>query len=180
MLFDKPTRLTDGRYFIKVTNSNGGRVFQQVNNVKLSVIENGVNLSIQNRGGFDDTDQVIVTQAKESKVSWFGKEISDETVAAAYQKSVNPEGELSTSFATIKGNVITVFFDSEKKVIDMPENFPSPVDVLVELVGLVFTKRAFEPVWKVIQVRLKNSKPTFSREYMFTDDGPEEDDTMDL
>ena len=176
MLFDKLTRLADGRYFIKVTNDVGGRVFQQVNGVKLST---SGHLTLRDRGVFDDIDQMIVTQAKESKVAWFGKEISDETVTTAYQKSVNPEGELFTSFATIKGNIITVFFDSDKKVIDMPENFSTPVDVLVELVGLVFTKRAFEPVWKVIQVRLKNTKPTFSRDYMFTDDSPEED-TMDL
>lgn len=175
MLFDKPNRLADGRYFIKVTNDVGGRVFQQVNGAKL----NDANVIVSNRNVFDEIDQDIVTQAKESKVAWFGKEISDETVAAAYQKSVNPEGELSASFATIKGNVITVFFDADKNVIDMPESFPTPVDVLVELVGLVFTKRAFEPVWKVIQVRLKNSKPKFSREYMFTDDSPEED-SMDL
>ena len=181
MLFAKPAKLQDGRYFLKVTQDDGSRVMHQVNGVTFVSIE-GTQTTIKTDSElFSDIDELIVAQAKQSKVEWFGKEISDETVSSAYQKSVNPESELSASFATIKGEIVTMFYDTQKNTLDGVET-GVPVDVLLELSGLVFTKRAFEPVWKVIQVRVKATpKPKFPREYLFKDDPVEEPEPeMDL
>jgi hypothetical protein len=127
---------------------------------------------------FSDIDEQIIAQAKDCKVLWFGKEISDETVTAAYQKSINPESELSASFVTIKGEIVTTFYDTQKARVDLSQFGSSPsVDILVELSGLVFTKRVFEPVWKIVQGRIKApQKSRFPREYLFTDDPVEEEE----
>lgn len=175
MLFGAPTKLQDGRYFLKITSDNGSRVIHQVNGVTMS---GQVTLNVPgHKDFFSGIDEEILTQAKASKVEWFGKEISDETVTSAYQKSVNPEGELSASFATIKGQIVTTAYDTQKNSIDVSTiDATTTVDVFLELVGLVFTKRAFEPVWKLIQVRVKGQpKSRFPREYMFADDEEEED-----
>lgn len=182
MLFDKPAKLQDGRYFLKITSDDGTRVLHQVNNVKCTMNDSEVSLVPASVDLFSSIDDTIVTQAKESKVAWFGKEISDETVTSAYQKSINPEGELSASLATIKGQVVTTCFDTQKNTVDIKQlEAGTTVDVLIELVGLVFTKRAFEPVWKVIQVRVKAPpKSRFPREYLFKDDDEPEEEDLDL
>lgn len=182
MLFAKPTKLPDGRYFLKVTQDDGSRVMHQMNGVTFNSIEGSqVVVKMTDPTLFSEIDEQIVSQAKVSKVEWFGKEISDETVSSAYQKSVNPESELSATFASIKGQIVCQFYDTQKNKLDDIE-MGVPVDALFELSGLVFTKRAFEPVWKVIQVRVKAvSKPKFPREYLFTDDPvEEEEDEPDL
>jgi len=179
MLFGKPAKLQDGRYFLKVTQDDGTRVVHQVNGVSFVSIE-GTQATIKTDSElFSDIDELIIAQAKGSKVEWFGKEISDETVSSAYQKSVNPESELSATFATIKGEIVTMFYDTQKNTLDGVDT-GVPVDALFELSGLVFTKRAFEPVWKVIQVRVKAApKVKFPREYLFKDD-PEEEPEADI
>jgi hypothetical protein len=170
MEYGTPSKIPDGRYFLKVTK-NGGKVFHQVNNVKFftdNIVPSDTSL-------FSQIDDEILAQAKASKVAWFGKEISDETVTSAYQKSINLAGELPASFATIRGEIVTTCYDTQKNAVDLSSvSAGSPVDVLLELIGLVFTKRTFEPVWKMIQVRVK-SQPRFPREYLFSDD-PAEDD----
>jgi predicted secreted protein len=182
MLYGIPAKLPDGRYFLKVTQDGGDRCVHQVNNVKLATEGNQVTITVPGDVTlFSDIDEQIITQAKESKVLWFGKEIADETVMAAYQKSVNPESELSASLVTIKGEVVTVFYDTQKNRVDVLQS--GAVDVLLELSGLVFTKRAFEPVWKVVQGRVKApQKPKFPREYLFKDDpaAEEEEPEVDL
>jgi len=180
MKYGQPSKLPDGRYFLKVTDDSDQRLFHQINSVKFSRGEqNQVNVAIPGSVTlFSEIDEKIVSQAKESKVSWFGKEVSDETVTAAYQKSVNPDGILETSFATVRGTIVTSAYDSQKNEIDIqtvPQD--STVDALFELVGLVFSKRSFEPIWKLIQVRTKNA-PNFPRKYMFDD--PPDDEAMDL
>lgn len=185
MLFGNPTKLPDGRYFLKVTQENGDACIHQVNNVKLSVAEGNqvsVNVPADTVTLFSDIDEQIVAQAKESKVQWFGKEISDETVTSAYQKSVNPEHELSASFVTIKGKVVTTFYDTQKARVELTQfDQTALVDILAELSGLVFAKRTFEPVWKVVQGRIKAPpKSKFPREYLFKDDPVEEEEDIDL
>lgn len=170
MLFGTPAKLPDGRYFLKMSECP----VQQINNVPFQHTQTSVTLKISDAyvDIFSEIDEAILAQAKESKVSWFGKEISDDTVLSAYQKSLNPENELSASFITSKGNVLTSCYDSQKNTLQFEDIVDgTPVDVLLELSGLVFTKRVFEPVWKVVQVRVKKSPvKKFPREYLFMDD----------
>lgn len=183
MRFGTPTKLPDGRYFLKIAQDDGTRCMHQVNDVKFTMTDdNQVSLNIPgDKTLFSDIDEQIVSQAKESKVSWFGKEISDDTVTSAYRKSIDLESDLSASLATIKGEVVTTVYDAQKKLIDVSTIKDVVVDALVELTGLVFTKRSFESVWKIIQMRVRNvPKPKFPREYLFKDDPEEDEPEVDL
>lgn len=182
MLFTgTPSKLQDGRYFLKVS---GEKALYQLNNVHLAVTnDNQVTVTGADQTIFEHIDEQIITQAKESKVAWFGKEISDETVVGAYQKSLNLESELCASLTTIKGEIVTTAYDTQKKQVPLGDIGTGSVDAWFELIGLVFTKRTFEPVWKVIQVRIRSApKSKFPREYLFRDDDPaeEEDQEVDL
>lgn len=174
-----PSKLQDGRYFLKVS---GEKALYQLNNVRLTVADdNQATVTGADPALFDQIDDQIITQAKESKVAWFGKEISDETVVGAYQKSLNLESELCASLTTIKGKIVTTVYDTQKQLVSLSDIGTGSVDAWFELIGLVFTKRTFEPVWKVIQVRIRSApKSKFPREYLFRDDDPEEEEDQEV
>jgi hypothetical protein len=129
---------------------------------------------------FKGIDEEILGQAKQSKVEWFGKELSDETIQNAYQESMT-DGLVGASLATIKGEVVTRAFDRQKNPIQI-ENVKKDTqcDIVLELSGLWFLKKSFGPIWRVLQVRVRGAPkaPEFSKEYMFSDD-PEDDDPAD-
>ena len=183
MLFGTPSKLPDGRYFLKVSQDDQSRVMHQVNNVILAPSEQDSSVTVQQitqTALFSEVDDQIMTQAKASKQAWFGKDLSDETVVSAYQKSLSADNELLASFVTIKGKNVSTFYDAQKNMLETVQAHV-PVDVLLELTGLMFTKRVFEPVWKVVQARRKAPPPKqkFPREYLFTDDPTPADDDDD-
>jgi hypothetical protein len=66
---------------------------RQVNGVVLQdTLENkSVNFKIpaESSSVLSDIDAELLTQAKTSRVEWFGKELSDETIQNAFQESVS-------------------------------------------------------------------------------------------
>jgi hypothetical protein len=129
---------------------------------------------------FTTIDTQLLAQAKESRVEWFGKELSDETITNAFQESVT-DGILGTSLATVKGQVVTAAYDTKKNPVELGDvPVGSTCDVVLELSGLWFLKKSFGPIWRVLQVRVRgtSSKPVTS-EYLFTDEPEEEDDPAD-
>jgi hypothetical protein len=113
MQFASPQKLPDGRYFLKITGQ-----MLQLNNVK---IQEGLTASLTievSEDKFVAIDEEIVAKAKESKVAWFGRELSDETIQSAYQGSVT-DGCLSASLAKIKGVVVTKAFNSQKEPVEL-------------------------------------------------------------
>jgi len=179
MEFASPQKLPDGRYFLKIT----GQMFQ-LKNVK---VQEGLTSSItievpEYSEKFSSIDDQIVEEAKKSKVAWFGRELSDETIQGAYQGSVT-EGCLNASLAKLKGEVVTKAFNSQKEPIDLSAVEPgAQCDLFVELAGLWFLKKSFGPVWRVVQARLRGgARPqSFPTQYMFEDeDEVAEDDPTD-
>jgi len=178
MEYGKPQKLPDGRYFLKI---NGAR--HQVNGVTIqdSLTSKSVNIKVSDSNLFSTIDNEVLSRAKESRVEWFGKELSDETIANAFQESVT-DGVLSSSMMVVKGEVVTTAFDTQKNPIDLQEvAVGSKCDILVELSGLWFLKKSFGPIWRVIQVRVRNGvqKAPFTKEYLFTDEVDDEDDPTD-
>jgi len=159
MEYSKPQKLPDGRYFLKI----GGQR-KQLNTVTLQDDLTNKNLSLKIQEDqiefFTKVDEDILAQAKQSKVDWFGKELSDETIQGAYQESLT-DGLVGASLATIKK-------DTE-------------CDVVLELSGLWFLKKSFGPIWRILQVRIRGTPkaPEFAKEYLFDDDPAEEDDPAD-
>lgn len=177
MEYAKPQKLPDGRYFLKVTGAR-----HQVNGLTLqdSLSAKAVNFGVSDPSLFSQIDEEILTQAKESKVEWFGKELSDETIVNAYQESVT-DGVLGASLATLKGEIVTVAFDTQKNQVELQDvKAGATVDVLLELSGLWFLKKSFGPIWRVIQVRVRGAPARVPpKEYLFTDEPEPEDDPAD-
>ena len=186
MEYGTPVKIPDGRYFLKVSAKGDARVFHQVNNVQvdgtLTKETRQVNLKMPSKTLFESIDNELLSQAEVSKLEWFGKDVSADTIRSAYQASLSVDGELSASLASIKGNVVTTFFDAQKNPI---QQISGPCDFLFELAGLWFLKRSFGPIWRVVQVRQRPApKPKTTRypvEFQFSDEpeADEEDDPTD-
>ena len=175
MLFGAPAKLADGRYFLKITSDDKARVIHQVNNVTMS---GQVTLNVSgHKDFFAGIDDAILTQAKASKVEWFGKEISDETISKAYQSAL--EGPVfQAPLATVNGKVVTVAYDAQKVSVDMANiQKDATLDILVELAGLWFLKKSFGPIFRIAQIRVAAppvQKRSFPTEYLF-DDAPQDE-----
>ena len=178
MEYGKPQKLPDGRYFLKIAGA-----VHQVNSLVLqdSLDNKNVNFKVpDNIDLFSKIDQDLLAQAKTSKVEWFGKELSDETITNAFQESVT-DGILSANLVSVKGQIVTTVFDSSKTALERQDvKADTKCDVLLELAGLWFLKKSFGPVWRVVQIRVRagaqrTPPPT---DYMFTDE-PEDDDPAD-
>lgn len=177
MEFAVPQKLPDGRYFLKVT----GQMIQ-LNNVKIQEGLSSPSVTIEVGSleeKFSAIDEQIIAKAKESKVTWFGRDLSDETIQGAFQSSVT-DGCLSASLAKVKGEVVTKAFNSQKEAIELSAvEAGSQCDLFVELAGLWFLKKSFGPVWRVIQARVRGGAParSFPTQYMFEDEAEEDDPT---
>jgi hypothetical protein len=184
MEYGTPVKIPDGRYFLKVTGKGGDRVFHQVNNIPvdgtITKESRQVTLKVPSKTLFEGIDNELLSQAEVSKLEWFGKDISAETIRSAYQASLSVDGELTASLAAIKGQVVATFFDAQKNPID---DISGACDFLFELAGLWFLKRSFGPIWRVVQVRQRaGPKPKkYPIEFQFTDEpeAEEEDDPTD-
>lgn len=180
MEYSTPQKLPDGRYFLKIVGQR-----KQLNNVTLQddLTVKNINLKIEDTQVefFTAIDEELLTQAKKSKVDWFGKELSDETIQSAYQESVT-DGVVGASLASLKGEIITKAFDRQRESIALSTvKKGSQCDIVLELSGLWFLKKSFGPIWRVLQVRVRGAPkaPEFSKEYMFDDDPADEDDPAD-
>jgi len=179
MEYGKPQKLPDGRYFLRIsgaTHQVNGLVLQDALEAKSVGFKVPASLEI-----FKTIDEQIVSKAKESKVEWFGKELSDETILNAYQESVT-DGTLSASLAAVRGQVTTTVFDTQKNPVPIQDvKAETTCDVVFELAGLWFLKKSFGPVWRVLQVRVRGTpKPPAPKEYMFTDEPEDEEDPADF
>ena len=179
MEYGKPQKLPDGRYFLRIsgkTQQVNGLVLQdslETKTVKFNVPE-GTDI-------FKTIDEELLAQAKTSKVAWFGKELSDETILNAFQESIT-DGILDASLATVKGQVTTTAFDTQKNPVELQAvKAETKCDVVLELAGLWFLKKSFGPIWRVLQVRVRGVAPApTSKEYMFTDEPEDEEDPADF
>jgi Family of unknown function (DUF5871) len=178
MEYGTPVKLPDGRYFLKMANS-----LHQVNGTKLvdSLTGNTISFSISESSQevIRKCDEEVLAKAKECKQQWFGKDLSDETIQAAYQDSLTDD-VLSVAPAKLKGEVILTAFDTKKTPIELQDVKEGAVcDVLFELAGLWFLKKSFGPIWRAVQVRVRGAakSPIFSKEYLFNDSPEDEPET---
>lgn len=173
MEYAKPTKLPDGRYFLKISGAR-----HQVNNLVLQdpLSTKSVNFKIEDPALFATIDAEIVSKAKESKVEWFGKELSDETITNAFQESVT-DGVLNASLTTVKGQTVTKAFDVQKNQLELQDvKEGTRCDVVLELSGLWFLKKSFGPIWRIVQVRTRTAaRREPENQYLFTDDVEAED-----
>jgi len=179
MEYGKPQKLPDGRYFLRISGKT-----QQVNGLVLEGALDTKTVKFKVPEGtdiFKTIDEELIAQAKASKVEWFGKELSDETILNAFQESVT-DGILDASLATVKGQVTTTAFDTQKSPVELQAvKSESKCDLVLELAGLWFLKKSFGPIWRVLQVRVRGGAVApVPKEYMFTDEPEDEEDPADF
>ena len=179
MEYGKPQKLPDGRYFLRISGAH-----HQVNGLELQDRLDSKSITFKIPDGlelFTKIDTELLERAKASKVEWFGKELSDDTIVNAFQESVT-DNLLGASLAVVKGQVTTTAFDTQKNSIELQDVKPeSKCDVMFELAGLWFLKKSFGPIWRVLQVRVRGTpKPVASKGYMFTDEPEDDDDPADF
>jgi hypothetical protein len=173
MKFTTPSKLPDGRYFVKTKNDEGQRVFVQLNKVKLlTPFAEGDDVTIQTDYDFTDHDNLILAAAKDNSTAWFGREVQQKTIDAAYQRSVMNQSMNVDKFSGIR------VYDASKELLD-PNSLEADTvcDCVIELVGVWFMKKTFGCHWRVVQVRKKKElKPNVYSTYLFTDDQEESGD----
>ena len=175
---EKPRQLPDGRYYVKVSDEEGGRVFVQLNGVSVASslwgqTEVTLGLSDGAQDKVSGLDAQNIEAAKTHCTGWFGKELNEKTLTTAYAKSL-VDGGMDVSKIVIKDQVYTKVYDHTKTEITDPELCENtPCDVILELSGLWFMKKTYGAVWRLVQVKLKappKKKKYVDDVYMFQDE----------
>jgi len=186
MIYGTPKKLPDGRYYLKVSGESG-RIMTQLNNVKLLTKfdesdEVTIELSQASIDWISAIDTENLAAAKQNSVSWFGKAMADQTLDAAYTKSVQDGGRMNVSKATVKGSVVTKIYSHDRTVAESSVLEANAMcDVMLEFSGIWFMKKTFGAIWRVAQVRMRSPpKKVYPDEYLFQDtdevDAEENDD----
>lgn len=170
---EKPKQLQDGRYFSKVFTDENKSYFTQLNRVKLlSNLSETTNVVLdvsQHVDKLKTLDSLNLDAAEKNSQAWFGKVMSPKTLEAAYISPVSSDNEITVT----KINRMGVFnhHREELSVNDVPEN--TVCDVILELSGLIFSKKSFSPVWRLVQ--LKTIAPPKKMECLFEEEQAEPD-----
>ena len=164
MEYGKPTKLQDGRYFLRITGADGSRVIKQINGAEF---QEGNCYKVQtNLSEYDDD---IISQAEKHSEEWFGRKFEKDAIKSAFDSSVSA-GILEAPFAKRNSTIATKFFDENKNEVSSDIIVPgTKCDILIELTGLWFIKKSFGPVWRVVQARMRKES-SFPNKYMFTDE----------
>jgi hypothetical protein len=169
MQFASPVKLSDGRYFVKITNQDGSRVTKQLNGC--TVVGPGC---YKITADLTEYDNAIVTQATESSQEWFTREMSQETLEKMYETSVTSD-VFEASNIKVKGKCVTTVFDAEKNEVSI-DALETGVEcnLIVELTGIWFLRKTFGPIWRVVQAKLRPKNK--SAVYLFVDEEEPQDD----
>lgn len=160
-----PVKTSDGVFFLALREP---RV--QLNGVDFTSDGIITNLKEGDAKKIDQVDASIINQAKENCEAWFGKKLSDEFLENVYDSALRID-ELRAQFAkSADGSLLTKIFN-EKRASSRLEDVSGPYDVIVELFGIQFIRRGYNPVWRILQVRERvKPKPEIPDEYMFQDE----------
>jgi hypothetical protein len=157
MKFTEPKQLADGRFFVRVTQDDDRNVTLQLNKVTLTSTfaesEDEVTIMVQNKESILKMEQDILRAAKDNSTSWFGREVQQKTLDAAFTRSLSDEGFINLNKPK-KGKI--GYFNASKQESTVPLNSieaNTVLDVLIELTGIWFLKKSFGLHWRVLQVR---------------------------
>jgi hypothetical protein len=177
MIFGKPKKLPDGRYYLKVTTDDESRVMYQLNKSKMVTkfddSENvTIDLSDASAAVINAVDDEIIAAAKVNCLDWFGKNLAEKTLESALSRSVNKDNAMNVGKATVKGQVFTKVFNSQtKEPLDTSAlDVDTYCDIMLEFSGVWFMKKTFGAIWRIAQARvLAPPKKLYPDEYLFQD-----------
>lgn len=180
MNYGTPKKLVDGRYFLKITDGNSGRVILQMNKVtfltKFDDLDDvTIKLSEESVSKIVGIDQENLAAAKINCTEWFGKQMIEQTLDTAYTKSIQDTSMNVGKLPNVK------VYNHDKTIMDSSELVGGETcDIMLELSGIWFMKKTFGSVWRIVQVRLtKPPKKVYTDEYLFQDTEVDENDQED-
>lgn len=171
LIYGTPKKLQDGRYYVKVSQCNDTRVMIQLNKVKLLTKfdesdDVTLELNTQSHDKILEVDSQNIASAKVNCQAWFGKILADQTLEAAYTKSIQ-----GLTMNTTKARIAKIFSHDKTPVEPESVDLGITCDVMLELAGIWFLKKTFGPIWRIVQIRLlAPPKKLYSDEYLFQDD----------
>tara|TARA_R110002074_G_scaffold45617_2_gene117797 strand:+ start:213 stop:746 length:534 start_codon:yes stop_codon:yes gene_type:complete len=146
----------DGEVWIPISTGDNKPVFKQFNNVVIDEVNSDtIRFNLQGKT-LESYDEDLKSAAKENKIDWFGRDVSDKVIDNAY-RSPAFEGTLQTvPLRSGDDNEVRVkCFDNDKKAIEFGDLKEGTVcSVVVELKRLWFVKRNFGPEWYSIQIKI--------------------------
>ena len=187
MNYGTPKKIPDGRYYLKVTDADGGRVMVQLNKIRLLTTfteSDDVTLELNSAASakISEIDTQNIIAAKANCQEWFGKSLADQTLETAYSKSTQ-DLTMNTTKAKVGSQVVTKTFSHDRAVVDTNQLvIGTECDVILEFSGIWFMKKTFGPIWRVAQVRLlAPPKKLYPDDYLFqdTEESPESAETDD-
>jgi len=176
MLYDTPTKDDEGFYFVKATKDDKKKCFVQLNKVRVSgLTETEVTFDLVSERNLERVqvlDAQNIQAAVENSESWFGKSLSEDTVKSAYTASVTDNQVSADKIAPTK------IFTADQELVDFSAlTTESDCSVILEFAGLWFAKKAFGPVWNVVQVKMSpppiQPEETYPEEFAFQDEDDE-------
>lgn len=117
-----------------------------------------------------DGDHLVINLAKEHCEEWFGKKLTDEFLENVYCSALEGDSLEVVLAKNTQGQILTRFYNAQKELVE-PESITGPYDVIVDLHGINFLRKAYSPVWRILQVRERPKPvPEVPEEYLFEDD----------
>lgn len=179
MHFTEPTKGDDGLYFVKaLAEDKKKKHFVQLNKVTVASVSEGgeVTLTLNtpaNRKKITAIDTCNTQAAEENSKSWFGKVLSAAVIQSAYTVSA-PDDAVSAERIPP-----TRVFNSDLESVDFTELQEGKlVNCIVEFAGLWFAKKAFGPLYNLVQVKM-HADPVVSEypeEYAFAEEEEGDDE----
>ena len=178
MKFSAPTRDADGLYYARVKGDDGKKVFMQLNKVKCTrsstnVVEFAIDQPANKKKVRKVEEENIATAVAHS-ADWFGTDMTEEQINAAYSSIVESTGRLS-----VERIPPTKVFTSNLEQTDFEAITEGKTcNLIVEFAGLYFARTSFGPMWNLVQCKL-HADPIvneYPEEAAFAESGDDEEE----
>lgn len=171
--------LEDGVKMVGIRGDDSKPLLVTLKQVKATPSANGEIIVSTEDDRLKALEGEVLEKAKENKVAWFGKEISDSKLESAFAPCYSEDDkELSCT----RSDAMKVYDSKRTYLEDRDLTDDDVVDVVVQLSGVQFLRKSFETVWVMHQAKLfqppkpKRAKVDFS-ECLFEDEGDKEEES---
>jgi hypothetical protein len=147
MFYSKPTKNEDGLYIVKAYTDDKKKYFVSVKGKAVHNTDE-ITFTIEDDSKIREIDTVNIEAAAHHSEEWFGKKLPLEMLERVYTKSVID--------SQVTADVIsaTKVFNYTKDVVELDTLCEgAETRTLLEFAGLWFAKKAYGPIWNVVQVR---------------------------
>jgi|SRR6056300_595311 hypothetical protein len=147
MFYSKPVKNEDGLYIVNAYTDEKTKYFVPLDGT-VKADSGELTFTVEDDSKFQEVDTLNIEAAKENSEEWFGKKMIDATLERAYTTSV--------LCSQVTADIIpqTKAFDYNKHSIELGSiEDETKVKALLEFAGLWFAKKAYGPIWNVVQVR---------------------------